>query len=72
MKMASSLPWTDESYADYCEPIGISFMLDAGIVHEGPLVGPVFYWSTLDRFFIGARWTGLFGARWSGARMDHG
>ena len=55
MEVASSLPWTDELYADYCEPIGISSMLDAGIVHEGSLVGPVFYWSTLVRCENGPR-----------------
>ena len=42
MKVASSLPWTDELYADYCEPIGISSLLDAGIFHEGALAGPFY------------------------------
>ena len=70
MEVASSLPWTDELYADYCEPIGISSILDAGIVHEGSLagpfylehvgpfclehVGPVREWTTDDRDFASA------------------
>lgn len=62
VKVASSLPWTDELYADYCEPIGISSMLDAGIFHEGSLVGafclehvgPVREWTTDDRDFASA------------------
>ena len=62
MEVASSLPWTDELYADYCEPIGISSILDAGIFHEGSLagpfylehVGPVREWTTDDRDFASA------------------
>ena len=54
-----ALPWTVELYAGYCEPLGITSILDAGIFHEGRLtgvvchehVGPVRDWSSEERHF---------------------
>lgn len=59
VEMVELLPWTAELYAGYCEPLGITSILDAGIFHDGRLVGvvchehvgPVRDWSFEERYF---------------------
>jgi GAF domain-containing protein len=59
VEIVEALPWTIELYAGYCEPLGISSILDAGIFHEGRLagvvchehVGPVRDWTSEERHF---------------------
>ena len=59
MEIVEALPWTVELYAGYCEPLGITSILDAGIFHDGRLtgvvchehVGPVRDWSSEERHF---------------------
>jgi signal transduction histidine kinase len=55
-------PWTAELAAEYLEPLGITSMLDAGIVVDGEMVGvvcqehvgPPRAWSIEDRGFAGS------------------
>jgi len=59
VEIVEALPWTVELYAGYCEPLGITSILDAGIFHDGRLtgvvchehVGPVRDWSSEERHF---------------------
>lgn len=59
VEIVEALPWTVELYAGYCEPLGITSILDAGIFFEGRLtgvvchehVGPVRDWSSEERHF---------------------
>ena len=59
VEIVEALPWTAELYAGYCEPLGITSILDAGIFHEGRLtgvvchehIGPVRDWSSEERHF---------------------
>ena len=59
VEIVEALPWTVELYAGYCEPLGITSILDAGIFHEGRLtgvvchehIGPVRDWSSEERHF---------------------
>ena len=59
VEIVEALPWTVELYEGYCEPLGITSILDAGIFHEGRLtgvvchehVGPVRDWSSDERHF---------------------
>lgn len=62
VESVNNLPWTKELHADYCDPLGITSMLDAGIFHAGTLVGVVCLehvgtpreWTTDDRDFASA------------------
>lgn len=59
VEIVEALPWTVELYAGYCEPLGITSILDAGIFFEGRLtgvvchehIGPVRDWSSEERHF---------------------
>lgn len=59
VEIVEALPWTVELYAGYCEPLGITSILDAGIFHDGRLagvvchehIGPVRDWSSEERHF---------------------
>ena len=59
VEIVEALPWSMELYAEYCEPLGITSILDAGIFHEGRLtgvvchehIGPVRDWSSEERHF---------------------
>ncbi len=59
VEIVEALPWSAELYAGYCEPLGITSILDAGIFHDGRLagvvchehVGPVRDWSSEERHF---------------------
>ena len=59
VEIVEALPWTAELFTSYCEPLGITSILDAGIFHNGHLagvvchehIGPVRDWSTEERHF---------------------
>jgi hypothetical protein len=59
VEIVEALPWTAELFTSYCEPLGITSILDAGIFHNGRLVGvvchehvgPVRDWSSEERHF---------------------
>ena len=59
VEIVEALPWTKELYAGYCEPLGITSILDAGIFHDGRLIGVVCHehigqvrdWSLEERHF---------------------
>ena len=59
VEIVEALPWTVELYTGYCEPLGITSILDAGIFHDGRLtgvvchehIGPVRDWSSEERHF---------------------
>ncbi len=59
VEIVEALPWTVELFTGYCEPLGITSILDAGIFHDGRLtgvvchehIGPVRDWSSEERHF---------------------